>query len=1001
MVIQHNLLAMNSNRMLGITNGKMANKTEKLSSGYRINRAADDAAGLSISEKMRWMIRGLHQGTENTQDGISFVQIGDGAMGEIHDMINRMEELAVKAANGTLTDDDRSYIDSEVQQLKKQINSINRTTVFNELPIFDSSSFINVNGIPNDLSLFDASYDDATGDFSYGGFIFNGERVTWNTVDADMIDSNGLFTGGTYTYGAFTITTKPGDTVPNFSRNVSISASSSGVTIDGTNFTWDKLHDEDGNKCSASNVHSGAWMLDYKGAEVTFYINDDIETLDELGDAIDRANNKNNKVHYAWDENYDGDIDKKAVDVTSISRITVSNSLADTLIANPSISLTVKADNDGIYLQDDKGSKITGSEKSWADMNISSWNSGTDISSSKNYKYSYSESGNELLSFNFTLCDETSVDSVIDGLDNMKINASSIKTSYSTKGNNTSDNTKMTFSIRNNVDIKEEHDLGRDFSNKSDLLKEENVAYDSGNHNATLTFKDASDNPIINFIGDTTPAESTLSSKLDAYLTKIANLKLKNMELGTEYKDKTLPDVVGSDNITQSGYFASTFKYTASMNGTDGAASIYSPGKDGNTYATAFIDFKNLNSAEDIKQLVGTGFDSTCKTCSNHYSVIFTDSITGGTTTSDNYTYKRTNGSNYLLEIDINSLTNNGVDNGEKLANAFVKIASESFDFHYTQYAADGSKLYIFDDRAQSFAAKDADFWTAPYNPETSVSMSTKLNHDNRDGDYVQLNYTYDITSLSDRVKVSEIQDNTSGEYIKNSDLTGDLADKGYTKYNASDPAHAAIPNRYNLVTTYLNSDDSVATDKASAINNITKNTINDILTKSSVDLSFTNYTYIDASGNENVNIAKAPVFSNDVYKVGDEEGIYIVHSGMPNDKTFIPRFSMNTAAMGLSNARTKTVSDALKTMDYTKRANEYVSSKRSLYGALQNRMEHTLNNNMNKEENMQAAESRIRDTDMATEMVAYSIQNILAQAGQSMLTQANQSKEGILSLLG
>lgn len=151
MVIQHNLMAMNSMRSLGIVVNNQSKKTEKLSSGYRINRAADDAAGLAISEKMRWMIRGLSQGTENTQDGISYVQIGDGAMSEIHDMLHRMEELAVKGANGTLMDDDRGMIDKEVQQLKQQINEISKHTVFNELQIFDNKSSLFVSGTPNDM----------------------------------------------------------------------------------------------------------------------------------------------------------------------------------------------------------------------------------------------------------------------------------------------------------------------------------------------------------------------------------------------------------------------------------------------------------------------------------------------------------------------------------------------------------------------------------------------------------------------------------------------------------------------------------------------------------------------------------------------------------------------------------------------------------------------------------------------------------------------------------
>jgi len=132
MVVQHNLTAMNSNRMLNITAKTQAKSTEKLSSGYKINRAADDAAGLSISEKMRKQIRGLTQASANAQDGISAVQTAEGALTEVHDMLQRMNELAVKAANGTNSKDDRDYIQAEVDQLVTEIDRVATTTKFNE-----------------------------------------------------------------------------------------------------------------------------------------------------------------------------------------------------------------------------------------------------------------------------------------------------------------------------------------------------------------------------------------------------------------------------------------------------------------------------------------------------------------------------------------------------------------------------------------------------------------------------------------------------------------------------------------------------------------------------------------------------------------------------------------------------------------------------------------------------------------------------------------------------
>ena len=139
MVVQHNLRAMNSNRMLGVNTATQAKSTEKLSSGYKINRAADDAAGLAISEKMRRQVRGLTQASANAQDGISMVQTAEGALNEVHDMLQRMNELAVKAENGTLTAKDREYIDAEVQQLISEIDRVASTTTFNEMNLLDGT----------------------------------------------------------------------------------------------------------------------------------------------------------------------------------------------------------------------------------------------------------------------------------------------------------------------------------------------------------------------------------------------------------------------------------------------------------------------------------------------------------------------------------------------------------------------------------------------------------------------------------------------------------------------------------------------------------------------------------------------------------------------------------------------------------------------------------------------------------------------------------------------
>lgn len=167
--LKTNMLALNANRQLGLTTKKNAKNTERLSSGYRINRAADDAAGLSISEKMRRQIRGLSQAALNAQDGVSMVQIGEGALNEVHDMLHRANELAVKAATGTLQDADRAMVDAEIQQLKAEIDRTARNTTFNEISLFPE------NGLsPLSTGFMETKSYDITYNLKDGSLMING-----------------------------------------------------------------------------------------------------------------------------------------------------------------------------------------------------------------------------------------------------------------------------------------------------------------------------------------------------------------------------------------------------------------------------------------------------------------------------------------------------------------------------------------------------------------------------------------------------------------------------------------------------------------------------------------------------------------------------------------------------------------------------------------------------------------------------------------------------------
>ena len=237
MVVQHNLRAMNANRMLGITNSGLSKSSEKLSSGYKVNRAADDAAGLSISEKMRKQIRGLTQASVNAEDGISAVQTAEGALTEVHDMLQRMNELAVKAANGTNSVSDRQTIQDEVDQLLTEIDRVAETTKFNELYLLKGQA----EKIDVYLSAKDAGLK---------GTLMNGATSATFMMDELKFGDKITIAGKVYSIG---IPAEAGVSA----ASIAIAGAKAGelITIDGVQYTvTDGIENEDKNLLSISHI---------------------------------------------------------------------------------------------------------------------------------------------------------------------------------------------------------------------------------------------------------------------------------------------------------------------------------------------------------------------------------------------------------------------------------------------------------------------------------------------------------------------------------------------------------------------------------------------------------------------------------------------------------------------------------------------------------------------------------------------------------------------------
>ncbi len=289
MVVQHNMQAANANRMLNVTTSAQSKSTEKLSSGYRINRAADDAAGLTISEKMRKQIRGLDQASTNAQDGVSSVQTAEGALTEVHSMLQRMNELATQAANGTNSkDSDRQAIQDEIDQLTTEIDRVSETTKFNETYLLKGDG----SEKEHNVNAHDAGIDGVT-------LTDNGDGTVGVTLKTLAAGDKVNIAGKQYTIGAVAAdvtaavgTPKKGDTVKvgnaEYTYEDGNSVDSTGAKVaagwyaSGTDFTKDTKANWDTAKKDTADLAVAGASVTVKGK--TFNVINDANTADGVDD---------------------------------------------------------------------------------------------------------------------------------------------------------------------------------------------------------------------------------------------------------------------------------------------------------------------------------------------------------------------------------------------------------------------------------------------------------------------------------------------------------------------------------------------------------------------------------------------------------------------------------------------------------------------------------------------------------------------------------------------
>jgi len=975
MVVNNNILSMNANRNLNIVTQSTQKSTEKLSSGYRINRAADDAAGLTISEKMRSMIRGLNQGSRNTQDGISWIHVADGAMTEIHDMLHRMKELSVKAANGTNTDADRNAIDSEYNQLIKEIDKIDRSTEFNSKKVFLNANVqLSVSGDPGDLEVFDATYDSNNRLVEYGGFKFHGERITWDKIDSNMVSTvNGkqVFNKGVYKFSNssvdsayhFEVEADGTTEVPIITRNVDLRANNEGISIDGYKISWNTIG------INSNPVQPGSYYAKYGNSVLEICVGDKQENT-TLDDVIQYINTRNDGVfEYKWTTACIGVAGEKAVNMYSAndpkgkynrtevvdSQMAMNTNCNTKNVADPESKLeyTIIINKNGsddpnqqtIYLEGSVGGKIAGSEKTLASLGITSWDSGLSIKEGK--EYVYKDTSGTKVEFKFTLSDITSFDSVEDGLYRVKLGGA-YNTSYDNKV--VSDNSNVVIKGQSDfydvTTFNQEVELGRDFDRTSYEVQKDLFSYDSTSE--TMGFSIDSVIPgksdLYTVSLSTSAAQSKIENTITAEVNDMYRWKLEqaieNKSTHKIYDDPNLK----TDLIIGNGANWIEYEYDCNeyLNALDKALNVEMYKVPENTESVPITDLNDYYVQDatgkyvDVKSYMEKLADDAIRLLMN----------------------PKWEGGKVGISTTTLSQFNNWQNGSIEVMGGKVKVAPGANVIDSVNKMLAKSEKYDSEDELYE-ALKNV---LVPGGDYSNFIITDKV-------DLYKVKVSFDESKVS----FGNVSLNSSTEYI-----AGRL--QTYQPYKS---------NLKNI------------DDIKNSIDNYSVYVMNQIENASSYsvykDGTETTATF---SGDEHSNTAIRAYYDSAIDLIPIEKGIDIQHSGIAGDYTTIPQFSINSSVLGIKSLSLKSELHAKYAIDKVDSAIAYVSEKRSKLGAVQNRLEHTLNNNENKAENLTDAESRIRDTDMSKEMVTFTKNNILKQAGISILSSANQNAQNVLSLL-
>ena len=933
MRIQHNIMALNAYRQLGGNNSALSKNLEKLSSGYRINRAGDDAAGLAISEKMRAQIKGLEAAQKNANDGISLVQTGEGALTEVHSMLNRMVYLATQSANGTYDNEtDRYQLQKELNQLRDEIDRIADGTNFNGIKLLDGKS------LSGQLSKLPVEYH------------------TTSMVDGIEVEGGaGKGTKGTFTldlqglHGTGDTITFAGTDISNQAINITLTY---GNTTDNQTFT---------------------------GA-----------TLEEQAESIKNALKMNGNIASGFDVSVDGTkvtltaLKEGTEDVAKLTSIKSTDKTctlgADTVTDGVAGTVMFSGGWDGLFSSDGTTTSVNGVNVQVGDkltFNLKG-NNGEDLSATIEITADMLGTDGKVSTLTANVAEKLMNakfdDVAATGIDESNLKVSDLFTVNANKNGTDgaiNDGAFQLIAKNGGLCAATNMQLKRDGVTISTVAPQ--TAGTPGAATTAVAEKHVVAAGTNNFsAGDEFKISGKLSDGQEFSVSLIAG---KDFEIGTGGANAAADYITSMNNIV------------TALTGADSKVKVDVDGKkvDANkifgaaTTTAAAHDFKvSANAgaltiestkagAEGVKGVAGDIASISLKTAPAAESKYTSEAAVAQQSASTTIT------------IDKNLSYGTAIKVGDNT----YEIVSDARNVTDRRNVA-----VVIDDIANASTS--------------TIAQALKEAIDKEDG-AGSTDPKYDVTSAGNSVTINTVAKGSDVEKINVDFPYGEEKTTATFQFDPNAVKEGSILKFNGQTYQFVKQGDKATEDGAIAINvdnfktadakalgeafkAVVKNGVADVAADGTVTLS--------SLPNGDGEISRpSVVFDNSLtLQIGDTADSY-------NQLTVRLR-DMHTSAMGIDEISIADPTSAQNAIDTIRSAINYVSDVRGDLGAIQNRLEHTINNLGVQAENITAAESRIRDTDMAEEMMAYTKNNILVQAAQAMLAQANQVPQGVLQLL-